>query len=259
MLTLIFISIIFLAAGFIQGLAGFGSALIAMPLLTIFIDVKVAVPLCILNSLLITTYLFFKLKDYMERRKIAPLIAGSLPGIYLGVTFLTSVDSDIIKILLGLLIITYSTYSLAVNPRPRNIRQIWAYAAGFGTGFIGSAFSAGGPPAIIYTTLTGWSKDHIKATLTGFFFVSSLITVVVHAASGLTDALVMKYFFVSAVFVLAGVYGGSLLYDRVNRHGYIRIILIALIVLGLTMIFSSAAEPGCRSATELQCPSAKEP
>ncbi|UCH46268.1 MAG: sulfite exporter TauE/SafE family protein [Nitrospiraceae bacterium] len=239
MSLLLFIAIIFLAAGLIQGISGFGSALIAMPLLTLFIDVKTAVPLCILHSVLMTSYLSFKLKDHMEKRKILPLLAGSLPGIYLGVTFLKNVDSDLIKLLLGSLIASYSLYSLAVQPKPRHMHRAWAYLAGFGTGFIGSAFSAGGPPAIIYTTLTGWSKDHIKATLTGFFLVSAVVTAIVHAASGLTNGLVIHYFLTSSVFAFVGVMTGSIFYRRISRDIYVRIILIILCLLGVMMIFTA--------------------
>ncbi len=239
MVTFLLIIVIFLVAGFIQGLSGFGSALLAMPLLTMFIDLKIAVPLCILNSLLITAYLSLKLRDHIEREKILPLLAGSLPGIFIGVTFLKNAESNILKLLLGLLIVIYCFYSLISNPAPRALHRAWAYIAGFCTGFIGSAFGAGGPPVIIYTTLTGWSRDHIKATLTGFFFSSSLITTVLFALNGLTSPLVIKYFLVSAIFVLIGVYAGLKLYDRVNRRMYIRIILITLIFLGLLMIISS--------------------
>ena len=240
---------IFLAAGFIQGLSGFGSALVAMPLLTMFIDVKIAVPLCILNSLLMTSYLAIKLKKHIEPKKIWPLLAGSIPGIYIGAKFLVNVDQSITELLLGLLIVSYCTYALIVHPEPRKIHKAWAYLAGFGTGFIGSAFSAGGPPSIIYTSLTDWSKDQVKATLTGFFFAASLITAAVHAASGLTGAVVLKYFFVSALFVVIGVYGGSLLYNRISRKSYIRIILIILMILGLIMSLSSLSSLSCFSSS----------
>ena len=232
MITLILISFIFFLAGIVQGMSGFGSALIAMPLLTLFIDVKTAVPLCILQSVLITSYLSLILKNHMEKKKILPLLLGSLPGIYFGVTFLKSVDSDVIKLLLGILIVAYSVYSLFFKPQPKTIHKAWAYVAGFGTGFIGSAFSAGGPPTIIYTTLTGWSKDYIKATITGFFLTSAIITAIVHASTGLTTTLVVKYFLVSSAFVLTGVYTGMKLYNRVSTEVYIRVLLILLIILG---------------------------
>lgn len=239
MITFAFVSLIFFLAGFIQGLSGFGSALIAMPLLTIFIDVKTAVPLCVLNSLLISLYLGYKLKDHIKLKNIMPLTLGSLPGIYLGVSFLKSMEPDLIRMLLGAMIILYCIYSFFSHPGPRKLHRAWAYIAGFGTGFIGSAFSAGGPPAIIYTTLTGTSKDNIKATLTGFFLIGNIIVVTAHAASGLTTAAVLKHFLFSAVFLQAGVMIGSRAYDRTDTQGYIKIILIILMILGIMMIGSA--------------------
>jgi uncharacterized membrane protein YfcA len=236
MITLTIISIIFFTAGFIQGLSGFGSALVAIPLLTIFIDVKTAIPLCVLNGLLISSYLAVKLKDHMKLKDILPLIVGSLPGVYLGVNVLKHMESGLIRILLGIMIVSYCIYSLVFHPAPRKIHRIWAYIAGFGSGFISSGFSAGGPPAIIYTTLTGRSKDHIKSTLTGFFLVGGFIIATAHAASGLTNVQVLKYFLFSAGFILSGVYMGSRLYDRTNTQRYIKIILITLMMLGIMMI-----------------------
>ncbi len=234
-MTLILISFIFFLSGIVQGMSGFGSALIAMPLLTLFIDVKTAVPLCILQSVLMTSYLSLTLKDHMEKEKTLPLLMGSLPGIFFGVTFLKHIESDIIKLLLGFMMVAYSMYSLFFKPQSKSLHRVWAYVAGFSTGFIGSAFSAGGPPTIIYTTLTGWSKNFIKATLTGFFLTSAIITAVAHAATGLTTVLVLKYFLVSSAFVLIGVYAGIKLYNRVSTDGYIRVLHILLIILGSMM------------------------
>lgn len=239
MITLILISLIFLLAGFIQGFSGFGSALLAMPLLTLFLDARVAVPLSVLNSILITSYLTLKLKNHMEKKKILPLVLGSLPGTYIGVSFLMTAESDIIKLLLGMLIVSYCLYSLLMRSTQWKIHHLWAYPAGFCTGFIGSAFSAGGPPAIIYTSLTGWSKDQIKATLTGFFFISSIVTAALQITSGLMTEQVFNYFYASALFVLIGVYAGSRLYSRISSQTYIKIILIVLIILGAIMIVSA--------------------
>jgi len=54
----------------------------------------------------------------------------------------------------------------------------------------------------------------------------------VHAATGLTTTLIIKYFLVSSAFVLIGVYSGMKLYNRVSTEGYIKVILILLIILG---------------------------
>jgi uncharacterized membrane protein YfcA len=233
------IALIFLAAGFTQGVSGFGSALVAMPFLLLVIDIKIAVPLCMLNGLVITFYLSIQLRRYVEWRKILPLFIGCVPGIFAGAWFLKETASNQIQVLLGIMIAGYALYNLILRPAPRKIKEGWAYVAGFLTGVIGSAFSAGGPPAIIYTTLTGWNKDDIKATLSSFFFVSGLFIAAAHFATGLTTTIVLKYFGQSVLAVLAGVWAGSLCYDKIRQETYMKIILTLLLAMGVMIIFRS--------------------
>ncbi len=233
------VALIFLLAGFTQGVSGFGSALVAMPLLTLFIDVKTAVPLCMLNGLLITSFLSWQLRRHIDWRKIRPLFFGCLPGIYMGVTFLKRTNDSVIKVMLGVMLIAYVIYRLSCCPRPRKIHAAWSYLAGFATGAIGGAFSAGGPPTIIYTTLTGWSKDEIKATLSGFFLVTGLVIAAAHASSGLTTVAVLRLFGASSAAVLVGVCAGSVCYGRFKTKAYLKIIFALLAVMGVIMIGSA--------------------
>ncbi len=235
-MQLILPALIFFAAGFTQGVSGFGAALVAIPLLTLFMDIKTAVPLTMLNGLVITAFLSLQLKRHVDRRKIIPLLIGCLPGVGVGAFVLKQANADLMKMLLGGMIIVYAFYGLLFRPRPRTLHPAWAYLAGFGTGTIGSAFSAGGPPTIVYTTLTGWPKDDIKATLSGFFFISGVFIASAHAVTGLTTMLVLRQFLVTAGFVMAGVYCGSLCYGRIAQESYIKIMLIGLILMGAMMI-----------------------
>lgn len=235
------VCLIFFAASFTQGVSGFGSALVAMPILVWFIEPRAAVPLCSLNGLVITGFLSWRMRRHLEWRKILPLCAGCLPGIYLGVTFLVHANDRLIRILLGLLVAGYAAYRMAILPKPGKINTLWAYLAGFSTGLIGGAFSAGGPPTIIYTTLAGWSKDSIKATLSGFFLVTGIIIVASHAAKGITTVHVLRLFAMSLLWTLAGVVAGAYSYDRVDQALYLRIIHLALVVLGIMLVASSLA------------------
>ena len=239
MLEYLSVACIFMVAGFAQGVTGFGSALVAMPLLLLFLDAKVAVPLCILNGLLITAYLSWQLRRHMDWRKILPLGLGCLPGIYVGVSFLRAADSDLIKLALGGLLTAYGLHGLLFRPVKRRVHPAWGYVAGFGTGAIGAAFSAGGPPAIIYTTMSGWSKDSIKATLSGFFLANGICIALAHAVNGLTTMVVFHYFAAAALAVLAGVWAGSRFYGRISTEAYIRVILFLLVCMGGMMIVTT--------------------
>jgi uncharacterized membrane protein YfcA len=231
--------LVFLLGSFIQGLTGFGFALVSIPFLVMFMDIRTAVPLCMLSGLVITAFLSLQLKEHLDWRKILPLLLGSLPGILVGVLFLENISEPLFKLSLGVMLIGYSLYRLFLSPKPRTLHRAWAWAAGFATGAISGAFSAGGPPTIIYTTLTGWNKHEIKSTLSIFFFLGGIATAIAHAASGLTTIEALKLSAFSLPGVLAGVWSGSLLYGKFKTEGYIKLVLIGLILTGL-MLLSSA-------------------
>ena len=236
-MTAFLAGLVFLAAGFVQGMTGFGSALVAVPLLTMFMDIKAVVPLCILNSIIITGYLVYQLRGHFSNRRILPLVFGSLPGIFVGALLLKRVDAGIIRILIGILLSGYGSYSLLVRPRSLGLGPAWGILAGFCSGAIGAAFSAGGPPTIIYTTLTNWKKDEIKATLTGFFAFNSVCIVLVHAFSGITTPAVLTLFAYTAPTVLLGTVLGAWASSSLGRGDYVRLIFFFLVIMGIMMIF----------------------
>ncbi len=234
--TLFITGIIFFLSGIIQGMTGFGSALVAIPLLCLIVDIKFAVPLSVLNGLVITSFLAIKLKAYMDKDKLFPLCLSTLPGILFGVTLLKKMESETIALLLGILIILYSIYSLFFRQPLCKLHHYWSYFAGFWAGAIGAAFSAGGPPVIIYTTLQGWSKDEIKATLTGFFLFNSCMTAAAHGVTGITTHSILVAFLLSAPFVLAGTILGSFCYGHIAKATYMKTIYVFLMVMGVVMI-----------------------
>lgn len=236
MVTTTLIGSIFLLAGLVQGITGFGSALIAIPLLCLVIDIKLAIPLSVLNSLAINSLLMVKMRRHLDAKALLPLCLAALPGTIVGVTLLKRIDSGGLALLLGILLVTYSFYSLFFPPRQRNIHFCWSYLAGFCSGAIGAAFSAGGPPVIIYTALTGWDKDRIKATLTGFFFINSCLAATAHAVTGLTTSEVLSFFLLSCPFVLLGTVAGIASYRFLGRKTYLQTMYLLLIVMGAMMI-----------------------
>ena len=227
---------ILFAAGFLQGVTGFGSALVAVPLLSLVVDVKFAIPLTVLSGLPITFFLCLKLRSFLDWQKLFPLCAATLPGILFGVMVLKNVGSQAIALALGVMIAGYGAYTLFFSPKRREVRRGWVYVAGFLSGAIGSAFSAGGPPVIIYATMNNWGKDSIKATLTGFFFFNSVIIALAHWGTGITSQTIFTTFLYALPFIVGGTALGSFCYSYFRDAGYLRIISILLIVMGVMMI-----------------------
>jgi uncharacterized protein len=228
--------LIFLFAGIVQGMTGFGAGLLAIPLLCLIMDVKSAVSLCILSTLIISTTMAYDLRRFLDHRKILPLLLGSLPGVFAGTLLLKQVDQTLMKNLLGIILIGISCFNLLFKPKAINPSIFWGYLAGFFSGAINALLAAGGPPAIIYTTLHDWKKDEIKATLTGFFMLVGYCTAAVHTFNSMISLQTLGYFAVTLPFVLAGTVIGSRISGRINRRLYLQVVYGMLMGLGMLML-----------------------
>lgn len=234
----ILIVIITFLAGFTQGLSGFGSILLALPLLTLFIDIKTVIPLVALHGLFMTVILLIQLWRHLEWRKVLPIVAGSIPGVPLGVFFLKNMNTDIIQLTMGIILLSYALFSLFFRPVIWEMKRMGVLLVGFLAGCLGGALGAAGPPVIVYTSLQPWTKDTIKATLQGFFVASGLVVVLLHALNGLTTVMVFQYFLVSLPALILGTYTGSFFYGRIGESTYKRIMFILLSFLGAFLIYA---------------------
>ena len=234
-----YLIVIMLMAGFIQGFSGFGSVLLSLPLLALFMDVKTAIPLVAMMGVLLTILLLVPLWKDLEWDRIWPLLVGALPGVPLGVYILKSLNGRLILIFLGSILVCYSLYSLFFKVVRRELGRKWAYFTGFLSGCFGGAFSAAGPPVIVYVSVQPWRKELIKVTLQGVYFVSGLMVISAQAVTGMVTDRVLELFFYSLAPLTIGTYAGHFFFGKIREETYRRVILILLLCLGLFTIWQA--------------------
>jgi uncharacterized membrane protein YfcA len=234
--TYVWVCLVVFLAAFIQGLTGFGSVLLSLPLLAIFLDVVTVIPLAVLLGLSISVVLLFQLWRHLEWKAVFPLLIGAVFGIPIGVFLLKEFDRDILHLALGIILVSYSACGLFLKLSGARIGEGWAYFFGFLSGCLGGSLGAGGPPVVMYTSLQSWTKDKIKVTLQGFFCASSVIVVLGHALSGVTNLMVLRYYVVSLPLLILGIHSGSYFYGMIAEELYKRMLFGILGVLGLFMI-----------------------
>jgi len=230
------VGVVFLLAGILQGLTGFGSALLAVPLLTLALDVKAAVPLVSLGGLALTTLMCLRLRGHLDRGRILPLFIGCVPGVVTGVLILKHVPAGGLRAGIGAFLLCYAAYGLFARPRPLHMPGWVAYAAGYSTGLIGASFSAGGPPVVVYTSLTGWPKDTVRATLSGFFQASGLLVVASHAIMGMITGETLRFSLAAVPAVLLGTELGLRGASRMREETYRSWLFGLLAAMGLLML-----------------------
>jgi hypothetical protein len=139
--TLICVAIIFISY-VIKGLSGFGSGLIAVPLLAFFLPITFIVPLLGLLSYSGTIAQSVQLRRQVEWHDILPLLPFSLAGISLAVWLLVNLDPQSLVRGLALFVVAYSVYALLPIPALRGSRW-WAIPAGSLGGIVGALFGTG--------------------------------------------------------------------------------------------------------------------
>lgn len=229
------VAILWLATLF-HGTLGFGTGLIAMPLLTLLIGVHDATAL-VAFVILGTTILVLR-RDWRcaEPRAAVYLVVGSLPGVLLGILLLTRAPADAIQRGLGLLLIAYAIYSL-VAPRLIEARHpAWALILGLVSGILGGAYNTNAPPVVIYGALRRWPPDVFRATLQAYFVPLAAAVWLGHGISGLWSIQIATTYAVFLPFGLVALWLGNRLSARLPVATFDRLLYVLIIVLGALLL-----------------------
>jgi uncharacterized protein len=232
------LTVIFVAT-LIRSAFGFGEALIAVPLLALFIPVEIAAPLAVLVSITVAGMIIAQDWHKVHYHSAWRLVLSTLFGIPLGLLLLTAVPEAVVKAVLAVVILTFSTYCLASRAmlELKDDRLAWLF--GFGAGILGGAYGMNGPPLVIYGTLRRWSAEHFRATLQGYFLPASLVGMAGYWSVGLWVPAVTRYYLLSLPGVLVGVLLGRVLNRRMKSRAFIVYIHAGLLVVGATLLVQS--------------------
>ena len=231
------LAVLFLAA-FGRSALGFGDALVAMPLLALFLEVRLATPLVALCGSTLAFVMLLRGWRDVDVRAAWRLIVSTLVGIPIGLYYLTAVPEGVIKVVLGVLLAGFGLYRLKGETAPRLGSERLSYGFGLFAGILGGAYNTNGPPIVIYGTLRGWPPDRFRATLQGYFFPTGLMVLAAHAAGGLWTADVLGLYLHALPVMAAALLAGEIINRRVKPERFSRILHGSLVAMGLLLIAS---------------------
>ncbi|MDQ7817039.1 MAG: sulfite exporter TauE/SafE family protein [Melioribacteraceae bacterium] len=235
---LLIITIIFIGS-FIRSSIGFGEAVIGMPLLALFIDVKSATPLIALTASTLAILLLISSWRKVSLKDAWPFVFSTMLGLPVGLYYLKNTSELLIKIVLGILLILFGLYYLFVKKLPHLKNERLSILFGFFAGILGGAYNTNGPPTVIYGVLRRWSPQHFRATLQGIFFPTGLIITVSHGITGLWSGFVLSSYLFSLPAILIAFYLGNKLHYRINEERFKKIIYTFILIIGIVLIINS--------------------
>lgn len=227
-----YIGAVLLGAYFIRGISGFGSGLVAVPLLALKLPLTFVVPLILLTDFtasLVLGGLNFKQVDWREIRRLMP---PGLIGVAIGTLLLVSLPKGPMLFGLATIVVLFGLRNLIFAGRePKPISTWWAWPAGLTGGTVGALFGTGGPPYVIYLSHRLADKGLLRATFSGLFFMEGLARILSFSISGLMLDIKLLWAYLAAMPVaLAALWVGSHVHTRLSSAQMMRI--ISLILLG---------------------------
>lgn len=175
-------SAVFVAA-FIQMIAGFGFALLAVPLMTLAIEPKVAVVVSTLTGVFVTSFLAYKDRADADRVLVRRMSIGAYVGMPLGLLVFISVDDNVLRFLLGLAVLI-AVVLLAMRVNLHHVGPRLDYCAGFISGVLATSLSTNGPPLVFTLQARQLSAPRFRATISMVFALSNVGGLALFIASG---------------------------------------------------------------------------
>lgn len=200
--------------GLLQGLIGFGLALVAVPLLALLDPALVPVPVLVVASAHAMLSLVREF-GHVDWRGVGWAMLGRLPGTVVGIWIVDSLDPQSFGVVVGaavLVCVLLSAVSWRPQPTPPSL-----VTAGVASGSFGTATSIGGPMvALLYQNQTG---PQVRATLAAFFTLGSVVSIIGLTATGNVTAHQLWAGLALIPFLVAGFLLSGPLRKRVDAGG----------------------------------------
>lgn len=237
-IELVFSVLIIFLAYTVKGMSGFGSGLIAIPLLAFIFPLNFIVPVLGLLSYSGTIMQSIQLRKQVVWRDMLPLIPFSILGIFVAVWLLINIETVILVRVLGVFIMLYSVYSLLPVTMRQGSRK-WAVVAGSFGGMVGALFGTGGPFYVAYLKMRQLDKGAFRATIAMIFLVDGGVRIAGYAIGGLYNVQVLWMLLMSFPVLLAGMYVGHLVHFKIKQKRFNQGISVMLFVSGFMLIYKS--------------------
>ncbi|MCG0277908.1 MAG: sulfite exporter TauE/SafE family protein [Thermanaeromonas sp.] len=227
-------------AGALQGITGFGFALIAVPLLLLVFDARMAIALNLLISFSTQVALSFRVRQGIIKPLLINLFQGSLLGLPLGLYIFLHFDVKELKIVISILTIGFALLLLQKNIKIPCPGGHWVQRlVGSLSGFLTTSIGVPGPPVILFLNTQGLSKDKFRATSSAYFTLLYPVSLVLLASCGGLNLNIALTAFILLPFAFLGSHLGIFLFPRIPQKYFRQGVPLLVIATGIYSLFST--------------------
>ena len=237
--TYIWIFLIIFTASLIQGMTSFGSSLFALPLLLIFLDIRVIVPLLASYNLVMNSMIFRKVGKDADLKKISPLLITAIIFTIAGSFLLKNLEADPIKLTVGIILFITATSNLLGFKIKLKKPERYYIPVGLASGALNGATGMSGPPVLLFLSNLDVPKKVFRSTLTSYFWVLNVVAIIMFVIQGLFDKTVLNTVLIYLPALITGTYVGLVLGEKFDERVFKKIVLVIMIVMSINLVLKS--------------------
>ena len=231
----LYAALVVLLAYVVRGIAGFGSGLIAVPLLTMVAPVGTVVPVVVSLDYVGSAGQGVRHLGRVAWAEQLVLFPFTLIGMATGLLVLRAVSATLLSRVLGGFVIVYAVYQLLPLPPLHGSRR-FAVVCGIMGGLVGTLFGTGGPFYAIYFNLRGLDKSAFRATFAANFMIDGGVRLIGYALAGLLSWMMLTWIALALPLVALGLYAGGRVHVSLSQRAFVRLVSVILVGAGLALL-----------------------
>ncbi len=236
---LLFFCLVIILSYAIRGSAGFGG--VTVPLLALFMSLKVVVPMVTFLGLVSSWVILSKDYRYVDWRVTLRILPSCLIGVLLGLYFFKTLDAHALARALGYVVLAYGGYSwwLTVRPAASTKLPLKTILPVTGTiaGFVGTMFGAmAGMFFAIYLDLLKFAKNEFRATASAILFALGIFRGLGYIAIGAYDRDALIACAAALPLMVIGIFLGNRIHANLNQLMFKRLIAGMMIASAVPLI-----------------------
>lgn len=229
-------------AYFMFGVSGFGSSLVAVPLLSFVMPLRSAVMLALTLDLISAITLSKRENRHVRTAEIKVLIPFLVLGIIVGALLLARVPNEPLLLALGIFVTAIGIKILFFGTPKEGISKRWSALAGFVGGTTSALFGTGGPAYMSYLGHRLDNRYEIRATFSGLLMIDSSLRVLIFIIGGLFFSSLDPIVLAAALPTMAlGLYMGHCAHEKLSDRQMQIVTALLLFVSGISLIVRSAS------------------
>ena len=224
-----------LAASIMGGMAGLGTAIVMIPVLTLAVGIHEAVPIIAVAVTMQTFSRIWVNRASIDYRVARWFVAGALPASVLGAVLFANAPAGILARGLGifLLLVVVYRHSPASQMRigPRGFLGV-----GAGQGFLSALFGGAGPFGAPFFLAYGLVRNAFIGTVALAMVAINFVKIAVYSSYSLLDGRALTIALGIGLIMVVGAYVGGVLVRRISDRAFVCSVEAVMVAAGVVLI-----------------------